>query len=458
MESIAWTCQNPDCHLRNTNEVTKCQKCDREKRLTAEEVALKYPDKKLLLNLMETVCSLCHDQNISPGHVVQLESCGHEICHRCFNTGEKIDRCPVIIDTKKCDTLLSEFEIFSIYPAPLDHPPPVKTEYRCAYSDSCGYRVTVAPDNHMTEISCPNCKMATCIRCEVVHTGYTCEEYQTQRNIYRLMGDFIDDGKKMGEVTSPGDDGELMKFTRVLVVPNDTEFDCFLCSTLIHQGDGIQFELCKHPFCKPCIAHYIENNLTAEIYCPHEQQQQQVTVNCQRMLQLLEIKAVIRLELYEKYKQILLCSDIRSNQNLSRCFDSTCNGFKLYDDDSDISNSFRCNACNWINCLVCERIHEGLTCEQYRELGGGDDVGSNDTINMIMYMIKSGEAMACPDCKIIIVKDEGCDWVQCSQCQLEICWVTRGRRWGPAGKNDLSGGCRCGVNEKKCHPDCKYCH
>ena len=25
----------------------------------------------------------------------------------------------------------------------------------------------------------------------------------------------------------------------------------------------------------------------------------------------------------------------------------------------------------------------------------------------------------------------GCDWIRCSGCKKEICWATRGPRWGP---------------------------
>lgn len=56
------------------------------------------------------------------------------------------------------------------------------------------------------------------------------------------------------------------------------------------------------------------------------------------------------------------------------------------------------------------------------------------------------------------MKKWGCDWLKCSMCKTEICWVTRGIRWGPEGKGDTTAGCRCGVDGVKCHPKCNYCH
>lgn len=105
-------------------------------------------------------------------------------------------------------------------------------------------------------------------------------------------------------------------------------------------------------------------------------------------------------------------------------------------------------------------------------------------------LVQSGEAMHCPQCGIIVQKRDGCDWLRCTVCHTEICWVTRGPRWGPRvsrlwrltkilmfivfilsfkglitcfdsvskGPGDTSGGCRCNVNDQKCHPKCQNCH
>ena len=46
-------------------------------------------------------------------------------------------------------------------------------------------------------------------------------------------------------------------------------------------------------------------------------------------------------------------------------------------------------------------------------------------------MIKSGKALRCPKCDLILLKKWGCDWLKCSVCKTEICWITKGPRWGP---------------------------
>ena len=62
---------------------------------------------------------------------------------------------------------------------------------------------------------------------------------------------------------------------------------------------------------------------------------------------------------------------------------------------------------------------------------------------MIEDMVQNGEAMYYPNqnCGLIIQK-KNCDWIRCS-CRTEICWVTKGPCWGPKGKGDITGGCKC---------------
>lgn len=51
--------------------------------------------------------------------------------------------------------------------------------------------------------------------------------------------------------------------------------------------------------------------------------------------------------------------------------------------------------------------------------------------HLLKELLKFGEALKCPTCGIVIMKKEGCDWIQCTMCKTEICWVTRQARWGP---------------------------
>ena len=49
----------------------------------------------------------------------------------------------------------------------------------------------------------------------------------------------------------------------------------------------------------------------------------------------------------------------------------------------------------------------------------------------VQELLKFGDAMKCPTCQVIIIKKDGCDWIMCTVCKTEICWVTKQARWGP---------------------------
>ncbi len=46
-------------------------------------------------------------------------------------------------------------------------------------------------------------------------------------------------------------------------------------------------------------------------------------------------------------------------------------------------------------------------------------------------MVADGEGMHCPQCRVIVTKKIGCDWIKCTVCRTEMCWATKGPRWGP---------------------------
>lgn len=128
-----------------------------------------------------------------------------------------------------------------------------------------------------------------------------------------------------------------------------------------------------------------------------------------------------------------------------------------------------CHASNFVksHLLLSQAIHEGMNCKQYQDdlsARAINDSAARRTRDLLRVttitglqpsqayrhshvthmhqknhsrfcptqtLVQSGEAMHCPQCGIIVQKKEGCDWVRCTVCHTEICWVTRGPRWGP---------------------------
>ncbi|CAF1262733.1 unnamed protein product [Rotaria sordida] len=255
---------------------------------------------------------------------------------------------------------------------------------------------------------------------------------------------------------------------------NEEPFDCITCMETIEKDEGILFHNCLHPFCKPCLLRMIETSTEPIIKCPHD--------NCTALITERELRGVrikhICWEFSQDYPIFQVAKDLKTDQKVigrlndigvrfaeSRnktfhCITPDCTHWWFIEPE-EANNMIFCNGCKrWI-CITCSAIHEGQTCREYQDAKLREMNESNVRTDeeQLEAMIKNKEVMYCPGCRIIIQKISGCDWIQCSQCKIEICWPTQGPRWGPKGHGDTSGGCRCRVdNGKLCVPNCQNCH
>ncbi|KMQ94316.1 hypothetical protein RF55_5543 [Lasius niger] len=248
---------------------------------------------------------------------------------------------------------------------------------------------------------------------------------------------------------------ELISLENWDVIPNSEPIECPICFVTYGPREGVILRDCLHMFCRPCIANTIAYCEEAEVKCPYRD----ADYTCESTLQEREIKALVEPEVYQQHlaKSIAQAENNAGNKAF-HCKTPDCPGWCIYDDDV---NNFLCPVCGVNNCLTCQVVHTGKNCKQYQQelqLSKETDQESRRTAAMLKEMVDRGEALACPTCAVVLMKKWGCDWLVCSMCKTEICWVTRGPRWGPGGKGDTSGGCKCGENGVKCHPRCNYCH
>lgn len=95
-----------------------------------------------------------------------------------------------------------------------------------------------------------------------------------------------------------------------------------------------------------------------------------------------------------------------------------------------------------------QAVHDGINCKQYQDTlnNDADSESAKQTKQLLQELIDKEEALNCPTChvshksfqlmlfsdlssyfQIFLLKKWGCDWLKCSFCKTEICWVTRGR-------------------------------
>ncbi|XP_066572211.1 ranBP-type and C3HC4-type zinc finger-containing protein 1 isoform X2 [Amia ocellicauda] len=238
------------------------------------------------------------------------------------------------------------------------------------------------------------------------------------------------------------------------LVPNRESVECRICYLELQPGEGVLLRDCLHCFCRECLRSVIHVCEDPEVACPYRDD----TYACNSTLQEREIRALVSVSEYERFlSRGLAVAECRSESSY-HCATPDCPGWCEYEDSV---NTFHCPVCARHNCLLCKAIHEGMDCRQYQDdlaVRALNDSAARRTRDLLRTLVQTGEAMHCPQCGIIVQKKEGCDWLRCTVCHTEICWVTRGPRWGPGGPGDTSGGCRCNVNQQRCHPDCQNCH
>ncbi|XP_046386826.1 ranBP-type and C3HC4-type zinc finger-containing protein 1-like [Ischnura elegans] len=261
-------------------------------------------------------------------------------------------------------------------------------------------------------------------------------------------------------VDSENDAGKQQEYEQLLyleeleVVPNSVDITCPVCFVDVVANEGVTLRNCLHSFCCQCLVSTIQYSEEAEVKCPYRDD----NYACDSILQDREIRSLVP----EEVKEQLLARSVslaekRMGAEAIHCKTPDCQGWCVVDGNI---NEFPCPVCNRTNCLSCKSIHDGISCWQYQQRINGNPENDQGllTEDVLNDMLVRQIAMYCPSCMAVIMKDLGCDWIQCTFCKLEICWVTRGPRWGPLGRGDNTGGCKCNFNGRKCHPACRNCH
>ncbi|PAA76215.1 hypothetical protein BOX15_Mlig021711g1, partial [Macrostomum lignano] len=237
------------------------------------------------------------------------------------------------------------------------------------------------------------------------------------------------------------------------LIPAKQDFECPICITDVSaecDADGIQLRDCGHEVCRECLRQHLLHADSMPVRCPHDQCQQTVTDS--------EANQLLTSQEFDRLQRLGLRQAEAVIPNTFHCVAPNCDAFVELAEDV---NSFECMLCGLHNCVTCRASHPGVSCRRYQNqlrIDAKNNKEAQLNLTHLEKMVKSGEAMNCPNCQVFLQKKEGCDWLACSMCQTEICWATRGPRWGPGGKGDTSGGCKCRLNGRLCHPECQNCH
>lgn len=459
---------------------------------TESDLLRTLTDAPLARNFEATKCLVC-DQDLPIGTGVILRDCFHIFCDLCLIETIKATiafdiqvHCPQVEGNERCGTLLQEREIRSL----LSREDYERYERKClefaeggnsssVHCQTKGCKGWIEVSGFVQSFVCSVCCQKNCLSCRAVHVGISCKEYQSQRPTTQI-GDLSEDELEqyfsfisldpvtagqfgIQEGTNDLEDPfkekptlnleELLEVTDALLVRNMAATKCSICEEDVPINEGVILRDCFHDFCEDCLIGTIKGALeeNIDVRCPVYLEDGQ---RCTTIVQEREIRNLLKAEDFEKYEQ--RCLEVAEGTFASsvHCLTPNCKGWVVLDANQNV-RSFLCEVCSSENCLSCKAIHPNQSCEEYKAAvkKSADEQLSEETVK---DMLEKRTAMLCPSCKRVITKNGGCDFIRC-KCLFEICWPTRGPRWGPAGEGDESGGCHCTLT-KRCHPECEGCH
>ncbi|CAL8131615.1 unnamed protein product [Orchesella dallaii] len=389
-------------------------------------------------------CHFCYIK-LNAGDGVMLQTCLHIFCRDCLQssieTQKELTRIPCpIADESNCGGYITDFEVKNlvssdVYEEYLDRSvtlarKKMKYVFQCI-TVNCKWWAEY--ELGRKTFFCPSCKKIACLVCQAHHDGLECEIYQTLKNTGQLdkVDDLMEKEKRNGWsqlleiMKAKGSTTDVQMILEQIgnleVLENCSEFECSICMTEVDVGAGAILKECLHLFCKLCLASLIEHSDDPTIKCPHIDE----NYSCVCFIQEREIKNLVSPAVYDKHLERSWKLGENSMENTFHCKSPDCRGWCVYDEGV---TRFDCEICGKPNCIPCNVIHEGLSCEDFRNrtVQNNNDKMSAEAVQAL---IDTGKAMRCPKCKIPVEKLIGCDWLQCTACKTEICWATKGPRY-----------------------------
>lgn len=190
------------------------------------------------------------------------------------------------------------------------------------------------------------------------------------------------------------------------------EIECQICFSNIEIDNLIIMDKCNHYFCIDCIENFLKVNIKdrkLSLKCPD--------INCKLKLDYNTIKLIATTETFELYEKYLLENTLAKDKKCKFCPRPDC-GMAMY----SLGNNpmLTCPKCNLKFCFDCytDKWHDGVTCKNYKKWKKEND---NVDISFDTY-IKKKKVKKCPNCKVNIEKNGGCNHMHCRNCNHHFNW------------------------------------
>lgn len=179
---------------------------------------------------------------------------------------------------------------------------------------------------------------------------------------------------------------------------------------------------CGHTYCAQCLRSIISAALSERslhaIRCPQCAQ----AISYQKTIDIMQNSTQTEKNLFI---ELMTFSWARQQEHIKQCPTPDCKFYFI--NESTCAASMQCAQCNVHYCNQCLLNHnDQTTCAQAKEHKEAQENQANGEW-------KQAHTKQCPQCKIAIEKNDGCNHMTCKQCSYEFCWICLERYPCPRG-------------------------
>eukprot|EP01130_Rhizamoeba_saxonica_P015484 TRINITY_DN695_c0_g1_i2.p1 TRINITY_DN695_c0_g1~~TRINITY_DN695_c0_g1_i2.p1 ORF type:complete len:378 (+),score=61.39 TRINITY_DN695_c0_g1_i2:456-1589(+) len=193
------------------------------------------------------------------------------------------------------------------------------------------------------------------------------------------------------------------------------ETECSICMGIMNNENSTALS-CGHSFCKVCWIQYlavkIQNVDSKKIYCPSR--------NCKIQVDESDICEFLSedISLLGKYKKLLTNYYVLDNKNIRWCPGPGCTiAVKV---DSIKNKKVACD-CGIKFCFGCGNLpHDPADCNMMKKWDKKSNIEGENAKWLASY------TKECPKCNFVIHKAGGCQYIKCSNCKHNFCWICLG--------------------------------
>lgn len=175
------------------------------------------------------------------------------------------------------------------------------------------------------------------------------------------------------------------------IVGTVAAIECPVCLDRVPAFKGAVLSGCLHSFCRECLVQTVLHSEQSDVQCPFTSTE----YSCASRMLDSEIRALLSDVQHAQYLDGSLREAERSAENAFHCKTLDCRGWCLYEHGEQPVRQFRCPVCEAINCISCDVIHKGRTCEEYKV-----SVRNAAEAEVQEGILKQGDVMQCPKCKV----------------------------------------------------------